>query len=61
MLQCDAVMSGEAHVIVLQFVAPCVSRSVALRAAVCVMQYVAVCIAVCCSVCVAVCMNEGGR
>jgi len=54
-------MSGEAHVIVLQFVAPCVSRSVALRAAVCVMQYVAVCIAVCCSVCVAVCMNEGGR
>ena len=54
-LQCVAVMRGEAHGIVLQYVAPCVCCSVALRAAVCVLQYVAVCVAVCCSVCVAAC------
>ena len=55
MLQCVAVMRGEAHGIVLQFVAPCVRCSAALRPVVCVLQYVALCVAVCWCVCVAVC------
>ena len=60
MLQCVAVMRGEAHGVVLQFVAPCVRCSAALRPVVCVLQYVAVCVAVCWCVCVAVCVNKRG-